>query len=272
MSHDPTRPPASRAEYLAVVQPPDVMGRVNAEHWTGRLYMRKLSPFVSMPLTRTSIRPNQVTGMFIVVGWCIGAALLIPSIWGVLVCAVFAQLQMLLDCADGEVARWKRMFSPAGEFLDRVGHFSAEGLLPLAIGLRAADLWGTPDWRWAALGAATGGVVVFKKSLDPLVQAARAGAGLPVLKDSSEHGEIARGPLATLKRVAKAVPIMRINTAMDMSFIILVVGLIGLAVGDLVAFRWLLAILAPLSALIAAAHFASIMASTKLKPTQPLDR
>ena len=266
MSHDPTHPPASRAEYLAVVQPTDVLGRVNAEHWVGRLYMRKLSPYISMPLTRTSVRPNQVTGVFIVVGWCVAASLLIPGLWGVVACVIFAQIQILLDCADGEVARWKRMFSPAGEFLDRVGHYTAEGLLPLTIGLRAADVFGNADWRWAALGAATGGIVVFKKSLDPLVQAARAGAGLPVLKDSSEHGEITHGPLATLKRIAKAVPIMRINTATDMSFIVLIVGLIGLAVGDLVAFRWLLAILAPLSALIAVAHFASIMASNKLKP------
>jgi len=264
---DAPRPPSSRAEFLAVAQPPTVLGRPSAEHWTGRLYLRKLSPYVSMPLTHTRVSPNQVTGAFIVIGWGIGLGLLIPGIWGVIACVLFAQLQGLLDCADGELARWTKRMSPAGEFLDRVGHFSAEGLIPLAVGLRAADVWGpAPDWRWAWLGAATGAVVLFKKSLDPLVQTARAGAGLPLLKDSTEHGEIARGALATLKRIAKAVPIMRINIGMEMSLVILVVGLIGLGVGDLVAFRWLMGILAPWTLLITVGHFASIMASSKLKP------
>ena len=47
---------------------------------------------------------------------------------------------MLLDCCDGEVARWRRTSSPAGVFLDKVGHYTTEALIPLALGVRAAGV------------------------------------------------------------------------------------------------------------------------------------
>ncbi|HCL70402.1 MAG TPA: transferase, partial [Actinobacteria bacterium] len=43
------------------------------------------------------------------------------------------QMQMLLDCCDGEVARWRDTSSPKGVFLDRVGHYVTEGLIPIAL-------------------------------------------------------------------------------------------------------------------------------------------
>ena len=74
----------------------------------------------------------------ILVGWSTAAALLIPGIWGALLAVVLGQLQMLVDCCDGEVARWRRTSSPAGVFLDKVGHYTTEALIPLALGIRAA--------------------------------------------------------------------------------------------------------------------------------------
>ena len=70
----------------------------------------------------------------ILVGWSTAAALLIPGIWGALLAVVLGQLQMLVDCCDGEVARWRRTSSPAGVFLDKVGHYTTEALIPLALG------------------------------------------------------------------------------------------------------------------------------------------
>ena len=34
--------------------------------------------------------------------------------------SLLIQLQILLDCSDGELARWRRQFSPAGIYLDRI--------------------------------------------------------------------------------------------------------------------------------------------------------
>ena len=46
-----------------------------------------------------------------------------------LLAVVLGQLQMLVDCCDGEVARWRRTSSPAGVFLDKVGHYTTEALI-----------------------------------------------------------------------------------------------------------------------------------------------
>ena len=55
------------------------------------------------------------------------------------------QLQLLLDCSDGEVARWRDQKSPVGVYLDRIGHWLTEAALPIALGVRA-------DGGWDSLG------------------------------------------------------------------------------------------------------------------------
>jgi hypothetical protein len=55
----PTRPTV--AEVRAVGQPPGLLERSSAEHWAGRLYMRRLSPYVTRALLRTRATPNGVT-------------------------------------------------------------------------------------------------------------------------------------------------------------------------------------------------------------------
>ena len=52
---------------------------------------------------------------------------------------------MLWDCCDGEVARWRGTSSPMGVFLDKVGHYTVETLIALALGVRAAGGAGEVD-------------------------------------------------------------------------------------------------------------------------------
>ena len=99
--------PSSVAELKAVAQPPEVRMRANAEHWTASLYLRRLSPYLTMLFLRTRISANGVTGLMILAGWATAAALLIPGVPGALLALVLGQLQMLIDCCDGEVARWR---------------------------------------------------------------------------------------------------------------------------------------------------------------------
>ena len=89
------------------------------------------------------------------------------------------QLYLLLDCVDGEVARWKKQFSLAGVYLDRVGAYLCDAAVLVGFGLRAADLWGTGriDWLWAFLGTlAALGAILIKAETD-LVGVARHQAG-----------------------------------------------------------------------------------------------
>src|SRR3954447_3425724 len=139
------------AQLRSVTQPPTVTGRPGSEHWTGTLYMRRVSPYLTRLLLPTRITPNGVTWLMIGAGAAAGVALLVPGLSGAILAAVLVQVQMLLDCSDGELARWRHAFSPTGIFLDKLGHFTAEALLPLALGVRAGGLGSVGGW--ATLGA-----------------------------------------------------------------------------------------------------------------------
>ena len=71
----------TRAQLRQAVQPDEVMARA-AEHWTGTLYMRRLSVNLTYLLVRTSITANGVTVLMILFGVLAGPALLLPGIWG----------------------------------------------------------------------------------------------------------------------------------------------------------------------------------------------
>jgi hypothetical protein len=205
-----TERPRSIAELKAVAQPPEVRGRRNAEHWTASLYLRSISPYLTWLLLRTRISANQVTGLMILVGWCTAFSLLIPGIPGALLALVLGQLQMLVDCCDGEVARWRGTSSPAGVFLDKVGHYSTEALIPIVFGIRAAayPFEAPADFLWTTLAALFALFVVLNKALNDMVHVARANAGLPKLADT--HGESAPRRPATrgaLRSVPPSVPL-----------------------------------------------------------------
>ena len=106
--HTPSQPaarPATIAHLREVTQPPEVRLRANAEHWTASLYLRDISPYLTWMLLKTSINANGVTGLMILTGWLTAAALLIPGFTGAALALILGQLQMLVDCSDGEVAR-----------------------------------------------------------------------------------------------------------------------------------------------------------------------
>ena len=96
--------------------------------------------------------------------------------------ALLAQLQMLWDCCDGEVARWRQTFSPTGFFLDKLGHTMAESAIPLALGVRADGGFDSLG-GWTTLGALLAVLVLVNKSLNDAVHIARAVNGLPKLED-----------------------------------------------------------------------------------------
>jgi phosphatidylglycerophosphate synthase len=259
--------PTSIAELRAVTQPPEVRGRRNAEHWTASLYLRNLSPYLTWLLLHTSISANGVTGLMILVGWSTAAALLIPGIWGALLAVVLGQVQMLVDCCDGEVARWRRTSSPAGVFLDKVGHYSTEALIPIAIGIRAAayPLEFPEDFLWTTVGALLALVIVLNKALNDMVHVARANAGLPKLADT--HGETApRGGLvAKLRRAARFVPFHRLYHSVELTLIAFAAAVIGLFAGQPDVDRWVVGLLLPLAVLALFGHFVAIMASRRVR-------
>lgn len=262
-----TTRPRSLAELRAVTQPPEVRGRRNAEHWTASLYLRRLSPYLTSLLVRTSISANGVTGLMILVGWSAAAALVIPGVAGAALALLLGQLQMLVDCCDGEVARWRRTSSPAGVFLDKVGHYTTEALIPIALGLRAAGFpFETPgDFLWTSVGFALALVIVLNKALNDMVHVARANAGLTKLADTKGEAAVSSSGLARLRRAARFLPFHRLYHSVELTMLAFAAALAGLVVGAGTADRVLVGALLPLALLALVGHFVAIMASRRVR-------
>ena len=259
--------PTSIEQLREVTQPPEVRLRANAEHWTASLYLRDLSPYLTWMLLKTSISANGVTGLMILVGWSTAAALLVPGIGGAVLALVLGQLQMLVDCSDGEVARWRNTRSPAGVFLDKVGHYSTEALIPIALGIRAAGwpLELPADFAWTTAGFALALVIVLNKALNDMVHVARANAGLDRLSDRKGEAEPSQRFIARLRRLARFLPFHRLYHSVELTMLAFATAVIGLFLPALVAERWLLLILLPFAVLALGGHFVAIMASKRVR-------
>jgi phosphatidylglycerophosphate synthase len=267
----PTRQrPTSIAALKRVAQPDEVRSRANAEHWTASLYLRDLSPYLTWVFLKTSITANGVTGFMILCGWATAFSLLIPGIAGPALALVLGQLQMLIDCCDGEVARWRATSSPAGVFLDKVGHYTTEALIPVMLGVRAAgspfSSASGPDYLWTTLGLALALIIVLNKALNDMVHVARANAGLDKLEDKRGGVTVpSRRLLARLRSVARFVPFHRLYHSVEMTIIIFAVSLFGLAIGQVTADRIAVSILLPLSFVALVGHFVAIMSSKRVR-------
>ena len=260
--------PTSIAQLREVSQPSEVRLRANAEHWTASLYLRDISPYLTWMLLKTSISANGVTGLMILVGWCTAAALLIPGMTGAALALVLGQLQMLVDCSDGEVARWRNTRSPAGVFLDKVGHYSTEALIPIALGIRAAGwpLEFPADFAWTTVGFALALVIVLNKALNDMVHVARANAGLEKLSDRKGEAEPSQRLVARLRRAARFLPFHRLYHSVELTMLAFVTAIVALMLPQpLLAERALVLILLPLALLALVGHFVAIMTSKRVR-------
>ena len=255
------------AELRAITQPPAVRGRRTAEHWTGDLYMRRISPYLTRLLVTAGFSANGVTWLMIVSGWLAALALLVPGLAGPVLAVAFTQLQMLCDASDGEVARWRGTSSPMGIFLDKVGHYSVETLIALALGVRAAG--GphqiTDHLGWVCLGALSAWLLCLNKALNDMVHAARAASGLDPLPDTAAVSTPQVGWLAAVRRAARFVPFHRMYHSVEMTFVILLAAVADLVVGGLGATRLLTAALVPLALLSVVGHFVAIVTSRRVR-------
>ena len=84
-----------------------------------RFVCRPIGAVVVDIVKGTRITPNQITLASFVVG-VISAALIIalPGRVGLIAAVVVYQASYVLDCADGMLARWRGIASPAGHLLD----------------------------------------------------------------------------------------------------------------------------------------------------------
>lgn len=111
------------------------------------------------PLARTRVTPNQVTVVRLFTGVA-AAGLLAMGVWpwSALGAGVFA-LSMLLDRADGELARQTGKHSPGGHRFDLFADAFSNALAFVAIGIGLRD--GTSLGYWAIpMGAVAGAAIM----------------------------------------------------------------------------------------------------------------
>lgn len=229
--------------------------------------MREISLHVDPFLVNTRITPNQLTYLMVVVGIAGGAVLLVPGLTGAILAAVLFQIYLLLDCVDGEVARWRKQTSITGVYLDRIGHYLCEAALLVGFGVRGADVFhqagSSTNWLWAFLGTVAAlGAILIKAETD-LVDVARQRSGLPAVKDEASTPR--SSGLALARRAAAALKFHRLVGGIEASLFILVVAIADMVRGDLFFTRLGIAVLAGIAVLQTLLHLVSILASSRLK-------
>lgn len=255
MSDRPDRP--TIAQIREISQPVSVTGRSTSEHWIADLYLRRLSPHLTRLLLRTSISANGVTWLMIITGASIGPALLIQGWVGIALALFLSQLQMLIDCCDGEVARWRDTKSPMGIFLDKLGHYLAEGLLPLCLGLRLVG-WPTEpvtDSIYPYLGALLAILIILNKALNDAVHVARAFSGLGKIQDTKGSNLPTQGALRSIRKVFNYLPAQRIFHSIEFTILITIFG----------SFSQVLTIALGIAIFVTLGHITAIVTSSKLR-------
>ena len=255
MADRPERP--TIAQIREISQPVSVTGRSTSEHWIADLYQRRLSPYLTRILLKTSISANGVTWLMIMTGASIGPALLISGWVGLVLALFLSQLQMLIDCCDGEVARWRDTKSPMGIFLDKLGHYLAESLIPICFGLRLA---GFPNNSvdssiYPYLGALLAILVMFNKGLNDAVHVARAFSGLKKIQDQKGVNLPRKGILRSLRKVFNYLPAQRMFHSVEFTIFVAIFG--GYAIS--------LEIALGIALFVTTGHIAAIVTSSKLR-------
>jgi len=254
----------SIAELRAVTQPQSLFARNSGEHWAGRLYVRRFSPYVTRRLLPTRVTPNAVTWAMIAAGLAAAAVLTLPGVLAALAAALLIQGQILLDCVDGELARWRRQFSPAGIYLDRFAHFLTETALPIALGIRADGGWDEIG-GYTTLGLLAGVLAQLVRMEIVLVHVARAEAGKPPFEDTAAASAPRLSPLRRVRRALGFFPFFRAFVAIEATLLALAAALLDLALGDLEATRVLVVALVPLAAVTAIGRLFTILGSERLR-------
>jgi hypothetical protein len=126
-----------------------------------RVFSRPLSFPVAWFALQLGLRPNHVTAASIVVN-VIGMILMATGDRGIMAAGVtVVMFALVLDCADGNMARTLKMFSPMGEWLEGVGAYLVTAGFQLAGGYGAwrALVKGDPVTDWP-LNPAEGGMLI----------------------------------------------------------------------------------------------------------------
>ncbi len=107
--------------------------------------LRKASKPLTALALRLGLSPNQISLFSLGVGLVAALSFATGSWWGLLAGALLMQGSLIIDCVDGEVARFTRSFSDLGAWIDastdRVKEYAAYAGLAAGSARRGSDIW-----------------------------------------------------------------------------------------------------------------------------------
>ena len=107
--------------------------------------LRKFSKLFTWAAVRLKMTPNQVTLISFAIGLLSAYEFSRGTFWTIFTGAILLQLSIIIDCVDGELARYTRQFSALGAWLDAITDRIKEYLVFFALAYGAAkngrDLW-----------------------------------------------------------------------------------------------------------------------------------
>jgi phosphatidylglycerophosphate synthase len=192
----------------------------------------------------------------ILVGVAAAVMLAIPGVLTALAAVALINLQVLLDCSDGELARWRRQFSPVGIYLDRLGHYLTETLFPIALGIRAGE---------EMLGLIAALLALTVRMESALVAVARLESGAGRVEDTAATAAPRLSLLARLRRAAGFFPFFRAFVAMEATLLALAAAIVDEVAGGREGTRALVIALVPIAAVTAIGHLLAIVTSARLR-------
>jgi phosphatidylglycerophosphate synthase len=107
--------------------------------------LRKFSKLFTWAAVRLRVTPNQITLISFGIGLLSAYAFSRGDFWSIFAGALLLQLSIIVDCVDGELARYTRKFSQLGAWLDAITDRIKEYLVFFGLAYGAArdgrDLW-----------------------------------------------------------------------------------------------------------------------------------
>lgn len=104
------------------------------------LISNRISPYISAIYIKLGVIPNMITIHMILSG-IIGAVLFsLPFLTAKILGSIFIHIWFILDCSDGEVARYTKRYSKYGKELDFMAHLINHPLFGIALFLSLYQL------------------------------------------------------------------------------------------------------------------------------------
>ena len=107
--------------------------------------LRRASRHLTALALRLRLRPDTITVLSLLIGLAAAVSFAVGAQWALVAGAVLLQVSLVVDCVDGEVARYTRRFTAFGAWLDgvadRVKEFAVYAGLAVGAARSGGDIW-----------------------------------------------------------------------------------------------------------------------------------